>query len=179
MSTPRELIPRGSGAISTLPLGLLGFLGIKNGGEYPRELAGYYQPMFDLLDLLAANEAEEIHFANQAIGVAAGNMQAFSTPAQVPQTEVWLVRLFAARIVTGAGDALRGNLVCRRAGVPSPGNVLALSETFAAGASTFDYWTANTLPFWLGPGDELGVWVSSFTAAPAVRPAIRFARFTI
>lgn len=169
-----------AGEISKLPLGLLGLLGIKNGGAYPRELAGFYQPMLELLPWIAAANFEEANFAQNAVA-AAGNAGAFSTAVQVPQTELWYVQFASLRVFTAAGEAFSGYLAVRRFPVSSPNIVMPLSEIVTVGASINGAPAVGNLyaPFILGPGDELVGYTLSVTGAPTWRGAFRFARLPI
>lgn len=165
-------------AISRLPLGLLGFLGIKNGGEYPRELAGFYQPVLEQLGMLAGIHAEELHFANNA-APAAGVTGSFSTAMVVPNDQIWFLIAGGIRVTTGVGEAWRGTIVTRQFATASPNNVVPISETLSVGASSFDFNRGTALPIWLGPGFEVCVQTSTITGAPVLRPGFRLTRFQI
>lgn len=167
-------------SISKLPLGLLGFLGIKNGGQYPRNLGATYDPSFDMLPLLVGANFEELNFAQNAVA-AAGNAGSFSTPVQVPQTEVWYVSLASIRSFTGAGEAWSGYLGLRRFPVSSPNIVHPLSNLVTNAVASVSGVPGATLysPLILGPGDEVCGFTCTVTGAPTWRCAIRFARFPI
>jgi hypothetical protein len=165
-------------AISKLPLGILGFLGIKNGGEYPREMAGFYQPQLELLSMLAGVHAEELHLVNNALP-AAGSTGAFSTPLVVPNDQVWYVIAGGIRITTGAGEAWTGVVAIRQFGTASPNNIVPISDMVTVGASAFVNLRLAGAPIWLTPGTEVVTQTSTITGAPVSRPALRFARFQI
>jgi hypothetical protein len=172
-----------AGVVSKLPLGLLGFLGIKNAGEYPRELAGFYQPTLDLTSLLIGSNFEEFNFALGALP-AAGNAGSYSTALAVPQTEVWVVTLLCHRITSGVGEAWNGYIALRRFPVSSPNVVHALCDrlTTAVGASEVgvpQVVQPRGAPLVLGPGDEVCAFTTAITGAPQARPHIRFARFPL
>ena len=170
-----------SGEVSKLPLGLLGFLGIKNGGAYPRSLGGQYAPTIDSLPLLAGVNFEELNPGNTAVAATGGNAGSFSTGFQVPQTEVWYVTLCSAGVTTGVGEAFFGYLALRRFPVSSPNVVHAISDTITVAASIvnqpllFKY----DSPLILGPGDEVCLFTITATGAPQTRGHLRFARFPI
>lgn len=171
------------GTISKLPLGLLGFLGLKTGGEYPRELAGFYQPTLDLTALLIGANFEE---NNPGLGAvpAVGNAGSYSTAQQVPQTEIWIATLICHRITTGVGEAWNGYIALRRFPTSSPNVVHALTETLPAaiGASATgipQLVQPRGAPLVLGPGDEVCIFSTAVTGAPQVRPHLRFARFPL
>lgn len=60
--------------LNAQPTGLLGFLGIKNGGEYPQQLSAILQGTFDLAGLYEADSAIE---AGQVTGNVAGGVILF------------------------------------------------------------------------------------------------------
>lgn len=169
-----------SSPISKLPLGLLGYLGIKNGGQYPRALGGTYDPSFDMLPIIVGSNFEELNFGLGAVPAVA-NAGSYSTPLQVPQTEAWYVTMLCHRITTGVGEAWNGYLALRRFPTSSPNVVHALSDVFPAslGASLTgipQIARPTNTPLILGPGDEVCIFTTAVTGAPQVRPAIRFAR---
>lgn len=166
-------------SISKLPLGILGFLGIKNGGAYPRTLGDAYAPTLDLLNMLAGVHAEEVHVANAALP-AAGATGSFSTPMVVPFDQVWLLIAGGIRITTGVGEAWSGIIGTRQFATPSPNNVVPISDTIASiAASSFVHLRAAALPMWLTPGFEVCVQTNTLTGAPVARPAFRLARFQV
>lgn len=168
------------GVISKLPLGLLGFLGIKNGGEYPRHLLNSYAPTIDLMGLLIGANFEELNPALNA-SPATGTAGSFSTPITTPQTEIWLVTLACARITTGAGETGSGYLALRRFSTPSPNVVHALSDQLGVTASNTGIPALMKYPppLVMGPGDEICWFATLTTGAPQMRAAVRFARFPI
>jgi|SRR5687767_3091241 len=94
-------------ALNLQPFGLLSFLGIKNGGEYPQQLISTLQPTLDLWEHYVAANREEytLACANQtgAIGSATNIQITTISPTPpgeiilvagqllVPQTELWYV----------------------------------------------------------------------------------------
>lgn len=180
MSTPAEQLRRATPAISTLPVGLLGFLGLNNGGEYPRDLAGFYQPVIDGFRLLTGVNFEENNPGNGAVP-AAGNAGSYSTAQIVPQTEAWFITMLSHRVTTGAGEAWNGYIALRRFPVSSPNVVHALctiKETSFGASVTGGPQIAQHMPLIAGPGDEICVFSTLVTGAPQIRPHIRFARLT-
>lgn len=170
------------GDISKLPLGFLGYLGIKNGGAYPRQLEPNYSPSFEMLPLIVGSNFEEFNFALGAMP-AVGNAGSYSTALQVPQTEAWYVTLLSHRIFTGVGEAWNGYIALRRFPVSSPNVVHPLCDVFAAsvGASLSgvpQIARPTQTPLILGPGDEVVIFTTAITGAPQARPHIRFARLT-
>jgi hypothetical protein len=167
--------------VTKLPLGLLGFLGIKTGGQYPSELLGSYQPVLDLLPLLIGANFEDLNPGLTPLP-AAGNAGSFSAGFATPQTEVWISTLFGARVTTGGGEAWTGFLALRRFPVSSPSVVHPLSDLYTVGASTGSFPLSTKYVGWpmvIGPGDELCIFTVSMTGNPQVRGHLRFGRFPI
>jgi len=81
--------------INRQPLGLLGFLGIKNSGKYPADLNPGLNPVWDLSELYLANPSEYVQVSMTANTV--GNQ---ATVIQVPNGEVWWVSHAGVRSAT-------------------------------------------------------------------------------
>jgi hypothetical protein len=168
------------GDSSKLPLGLLGFLGIKNGGQYPRQLLTEYRPTLDLMGLLIGANFQE---ANPALTTApaTGNAGSFSTPFVCPQTEIWLVTLACVRMTTAAGETGSGYMAMRRFPVTSPNVVHALSDQLGVTASNtaIPALLKYPPPLIMGPGDEI-VWFATLTTGtPQMRGHFRYGVFPI
>jgi hypothetical protein len=154
--------------ISKLPIGLLGFFGIKNGGQYPQSIVPAIQPTLELGPILAANYNESIAVpCTAALGFVTGNILASGLAAVVPASELWWVSAVSVQTFTGAGDSFTGALELRaqQTGGASVWH-RALSPEYTQGASL-----TRTLPgsqpdgFWAQPGDTFGVWYSAVTNA--------------
>lgn len=91
-------------SINRTPLGLLGFLGIKNSGRYPQNLTGELVPTWDLAQLYLNASAQYAQFVTTSTGT--GYLPLFS----VPNGETWWVTDFSADIATGAGETWQGTL---------------------------------------------------------------------
>jgi hypothetical protein len=171
--------------ISKLPLGLLGFFGIKNGGQYPQTLGNSISPTMDLTEMLAAN-----HYANYvyiaaptAVGFTQATAAISGVPQSVPDNEVWFISSMSMHLTTGVGDAYNASPVVRtfQAGGASAW-YRVLAAPFTIGASTNIMYP---LPFmengsrWLSPGDLFGFWANSFTLATniAINIQVRVTRF--
>lgn len=161
-----------SGIISTVPIGLLGLLGIKNDGSYPRALAEFFQPTMDMLPWLAGNRAREL--ANEAVG-------AFSTTGLkpgaggltvVPPDQVWLVHGANAQATITATDMLVGACAVTRAfGAQRQMINRAIhldrsSATDAAQAAAFQSCIPG--PFLMFPGDQIELFVADLTTAGTI-----------
>ena len=141
--------------ISKLPLGLLGFLGIQAGGKYPSLLGDTIAPTWDLLNLLAGAHATGIS------GVAIPNLAVgFNTVGLVvPETEIWYVTMCHAVAATGAAEAASFALAVE----PSVGAAVGLTSNVIIGANEASWFATVYEPFWLSPGDDLGIQCSAFT----------------
>lgn len=156
--------------ISKLPLGLLGFFGIKNGGQYPQTVGNVILPQLDMGEMLAANYHERLgtNIAVAAIGFTALNVVATGLPAVVPQAELWHVMNATAITFTGIGDAITYVPTVRNSQSGSASNyhrALAYEITQAASLNRQTPCTFDNGSRWLVPGDQLGLWVSALTNA--------------
>ena len=156
--------------ISRLPLGLLGFFGIKNGGQYPQTIGNVILPQLEMQGILHANYHENLGSTTGAGGITAlGFKQLNDTvtglPLIVPASELWFVGCVTAVVFTGVGDSFTGTLMVRatQAGSASAWN-RAVSDEITAVASQ-----GRNLPaqrdFWLAPGDQIGAHISAFVNA--------------
>lgn len=156
--------------ISKLPLGLLGFLGIKSFGQYPNSLGSQISPGLDLLGLFSGAHAE--HANGGAVNAAAG----YNTVAlTVPQNEIWYVTMAHAVATLGAGTAITMQLAVQ----PSVGADIVLTELLTGGASAGSIMSPLLREVWLGPGDDLGIRVGAFTGVVPINARCRRIVFTI
>jgi hypothetical protein len=162
----RELSPA---VISKLPIGLLGFFGIKNGGQYPQSIVAAIQPTLELGPILAANYNEMLAVSPiAALGFVTGNFVASGLAAVVPASELWWVSSISLQAFTGAGDSMTGAAEIRNTQTGSASVWhRAVSPEFTQGANL-----TRTLPcaldttgFWAQPGDTFGFWYSAVTNA--------------
>ena len=155
--------------ISKLPLGLLGFFGIKNGGEYPQTLGHSISPTFDQLELLAINYRELLAMSvvPAGLGFTAQVNLTLGITAVVPSNEVWLLNTYSVNLFTGAGDSITCSTEIRNFQSATASNWhRAMSDQLTQGASlnTMRQCAITGTP-WLAPGDQFGVWVSALTNA--------------
>jgi len=152
--------------ISRLPLGLLRFLGIQSGGQYPLALRPELGTVWDTFQLLHANHHELIQQTNAA--VAAAGMLTLAN-FFVPNGEVWFVRAASLQITTGAGEAWAGVLEWIPFGAPAAGSFghpLCRAEANAASQTiTLGSMSVGGDGFFMGPGDILGIRTISLTGA--------------
>jgi hypothetical protein len=164
--------------VSKLPYGLLGLLGIKNGGKYPGYLGDTIIPTFDgnWMQLLLGSWGEEFHIAAGTTAAGPGAFQSFNTALVVPTGEVWYVGLMSVRVSTGAGETITTNIATRRPNAAAGSNHISVSDPVSVIASQFADLRMPE-PFYAGPGDEIGMWIQAASGAgPTVRPDIRFLR---
>jgi len=158
--------------INKLPLGLLGFLGIKNGGRYPEELSNILSGTWDLgpLYLNANSETRADVLAIAAIG-----SQAFWT---VPTGEAWWVQLASAATGTlGAGVTIELGLQTTDAA-----GLVTIAVSPMSGPRTVGARCAQSLPqpVLVGPGATFGINCTQLAAGPVnVTVATRFARLLL
>ena len=149
--------------LSRQPDGLLGFLGIKNGGRNPQFLIETVQPTFDLYAHYL-NTAPEYGYVDSTV-VLGASIIFLANPG-----EILYVTDFNVEAVTVAGQAIRYDL---RRGRQNVGDV-ALTAPTNIGASSFTSLSFNQ-PIWLMPDEWLGIGASLVTAGPVQTYA--YARF--
>lgn len=150
--------------LNRAPDGLLGFLGIKNGGKNPQFLAPYCQPVFDLYDHYL-NTAPEYVFVSAALS-SGDNIQLLAEAG-----EVLYVTSFSVSASPGVGEAVSYQL---GRGMQNAGSV-SLTSTLVLGASTFQG-IAFTDPLWLMPNEWVGTRVLSVTGVVDGFFSARFVR---
>lgn len=153
------LAPRG---LSKLPLGLLGFFGVKNGGDYPQEIGSVIVPTLALEGLLAINYAEKLAVscvAPAGAAIVAGVVVATGLPAVVPANENWFVASVSAAAFTGVGDSWTGSGMrqSRQTGAASNWHHVITPEITNAASQNRMLPGAYPDGFWAGPGDSF-VW---------------------
>jgi len=140
--------------ISRIPAGLLGFLGIKNAGQYPSDISQVLLPTWDLASLYLQYGAQ--------LGGDSGtvNVSGYNVVATCPPGEVWCLHNLAMSVTTGAGDQWTGGLGRSKT---SGGTTVPLSGSGAIGASNNVLLNAQALPTFLTPGENLGLITLSVT----------------
>jgi len=158
-------------AINRQPAGILGLLGIKNGGEYPRDLSNVLVPTWDMTDLYLLNASEYLTRTDNA--TVPGTIQ---TDGPVPG-EVWAVTEFGAR----TGNLAAAETIQFALGLFGPGTApvyVPLTSVSSASAVAGDRAQAAILrPVRLNPGETLGVFITDITTVGNV-PVITSLRFT-
>jgi len=160
------------GAINRLPLGLLGFLGIKNGGRYPDDISNILSPVWDLRELYQQSNSE-IDNVIQAVS-ATGN----SSYTTVPNGEAWYV--FQQSAVTG--DLTAGQSLAMTTNWTDPASLVNISTGPETRTATVGQRCVAVLgtPYYAAPGSKLGVTVTVLAAGPVnVRLVTRFARLLL
>lgn len=131
-----------NGPISTLPIGLLGLLGIKNEGHNPSDLGDVVLPQLNMLPWYAMQAFEQLA-DNAACITGAHGDNISSTRFLVPAGQTWLVRgfqcycgvaatdvaVFAATVLQSLNGQfypfLQGPTVGYQAGLTAPGGAAA------------------------------------------------------
>ena len=155
--------------INKHPSGLLGFLGIKNGGRYPQAMTDFLQPVMELRDwYLSANEvAPRVDFQDiDNIGY-----QAYYT---VPISEYWVINQATAfnfgTLI--ANQKLRLSIASTKPGgntvVLSPSPVQADEGRLTVGLSR---------RIFVSPGETVGILVNELQGGPiSIGLALRYTR---
>jgi hypothetical protein len=161
-------------AINRLPLGWLGFLGIKNGGQYPSETSQVLSPVWDLTQLYTFGNSE---IDNVVQAIAAVGNTSYTT---VPNGEAWLVlQQSAATDTLGAGQSFRAAL-----NWTDPAALVNIETSQVNPTATVGerYVIANFAKdcYLAGPGSRLGITCTVLVAGPVnFRLKTRFARFSL
>lgn len=156
------------GQLNRQPAGILGFLGIKNFGRSPDELATILAGTWDLSNWYLANAAQYT--------VAAGTITATGGLAvhTVPTGKVWSVMGWDCQIITGAGDTVQYSFAQIQPGGTLPRLVYGNQENVAASQNTRRGLELYVSPLIVMPGESLGLSVQNFTGAAAFSSVIRF-----
>lgn len=135
-------------AISRIPAGLLGFLGIKNGGQYPQRLTQ------DLVGVWNLRE-QYLEYGAQLGGAVGGvSVAGYGVTVAPPAGEVWCLHDIGCSFTVGAGETWTGAL-CRSQ--TSGGTTVPISPGLTVPASSSGVLVANHVPVYLCPGDNLGL----------------------
>jgi hypothetical protein len=158
--------------VNRLPLGLLSFLGIQNGGRYPDTLLPALAPVLDLGNHYV-NTNREYLTGSSAIAALAS-----TTIHTVPSGQWWYcchASLFTATL--GAGQAYGGVLaLLDAAGLVT--TMLSSSVPAVSGAGAV--FVNQARGFWAGPGERLGVYTTHLAAGPvSTGVSLAFARFAM
>jgi len=134
--------------INALPTGILGFLGIKNGGRYPQHLGETLTPVWDLANLYLEANAQ---YTDDAGTINAdGEVRVFT----VPEGQVWWVSELVGYITTGAGESLDAFALTRFAS--GPVQWLSITPGIAVPANQDSAILVMDRPRFLQPGEGLG-----------------------
>lgn len=156
--------------ISRIPAGLLGFLGIKNGGEYPQEIAKILAPTWELRELYLEYGAQ--------LGGATGSVNAagYLAVATCPPGEVWCLHDIGCSFDVGAAEAWNGSL-CRSS--TSGGTTVPISASSSVPASTRVVTIAPHVPVYLTPGENLGLLTLAVTGTMDYYLTFRYSVMTM
>jgi hypothetical protein len=163
----------GSPPINTLPSGLLHLLGIKSGGQYPRDLASTLAPVLDLTDWYGVAHDETVTSNNVLTATGSNTL----TNGSVPNNELWFVRQVTFRVVVGAAEAI----AIEPAWMQDPNGTLPqiIGSERVLPASTTASCFMSIVPFFATPGSSVRAVVNSITGSIDVALAMRVSRFEI
>lgn len=162
----------GVSGINRVPGGLLGFLGIKNGGETPKQLATTLAPVWDLSPIYFNSNAEQ---RADVLAIAGIGSQSFLT---VPNGEAWIILQSSAATGTlGAGQTIELQLQTTDAA-----GLVTIATCPMSGSRTVGQRCAvnQPAPVWVGPGATWGINCTQLVAGPVnVTLATRFVRLQL
>lgn len=171
-----------SGEINRVPAALLSLLDMKARGNSPRDLSGTLTATIDLFDLYTLDRRVVAVGQAGPITSVGGFFDSSSPQATlVPQNEYWYVHHVTCRALAPLNGAT-GALVFRPFWRTVNQRIHVLGEIAASQVWTNgDRPSANyERPFWMGPGDVLGVAVerfAAFTVAPDIAIETLITRF--
>jgi hypothetical protein len=162
--------------INTLPLGLLGFLGIKNGGQYADTLGPTLLPTLEQAGWYFANRAEVLTATTTANAVGSWF---FGTTFDVPQSQIWIV--LDSAVYTNALLGSEAAELVQVIDFPTTGNVPCfIGDAGPRKISTGHRATAskNREYIWMPPGSRFGFFATELTTAGTitVQGNLRFVR---
>jgi hypothetical protein len=110
------------GPVQVIPPGLMGYFNLKNHGQNPDVLQGFYQPVLESRDWLLAANLEQVQGYRE---LGTGTFVNFFSPPQpngqpivVPPNEFWFVWDIIFHVVLGAGDVVASMAVGWRVHAP-------------------------------------------------------------
>jgi len=162
--------PFGVSGINRIPQGLLGFLGIKNGGENPRQLSNVLVPVWETRDLYTFTNSE---ISSVILGIAALGSQGYVT---IPTGELWLILQQSASSDTlTAGQSLEFST-----NWTDPAAVVNIETGLTSGVRTVGarVTAVSQRAYYASAGSQVGINCTQLAAGPVnVRLKTRFARF--
>lgn len=156
-------------SISRIPAGILGFLGIKNGGQYPQRLTADLVPTWDLSALYLAYGAQVAGLTSNFNSI--GYTQCISPP----PGEVWVLHDFSVAAQAGAGEAAK---ICLARAPNAAVNVVDISDQVDITASTTKV-AVLMRPIILCPGDTAGFSAYDLTGTISIYAAWNYTILTM
>jgi hypothetical protein len=161
--------------INTLPIGLLDLLGIKSGGEYPRDLSQQLGSSIELLDFYLNARAENL--SSGGFTVAATGFQTVAAFA-VPANELWWVHRYSLRYVTGAAEAISAEPMWMF-DVLGTQTIQILNSPTTLGATANGSSFMASPPLLAPPNSQAAYVVNSITGVIDLAAYLRITRFRI
>lgn len=153
------------GQINRLPDGVLGFLGIKNFGQMPRDLSQVLSGSWELRDFYL--NVNPTYGASSLVALALGGSFAFT----VPNNEIWWVTDFS---VFHNAAAASSNVVCACRFGQRVADQVMISESYRVTALTANQFNCSTLPLILSAGESIGWSCPELTGTGQAQSAIRY-----
>jgi len=154
--------------INRQPVGLLGFLGIKNGGRNPQTLGEVLVPQWDLSELYLNSSPQYVEVISTEAGVG------YTVAIGPPQGELWYVFDAGLEVGTGVGVTWSGYLARAAAN-----NAIAVPMTDLYSVVASSRVTLSIKhPVVLAPGESLGWNTRAVAGVASVYYAARYAVLT-
>lgn len=153
--------------MSKLPIGLLGFLGIKNGGQYPQTLGNVLLPQIELLDMIASNYRVPSIFVSNPVAIGFTPQTLNAVAVVVPPGELWYLMSASVSVFTGVGDSITCSSVIRSPQTASAGTSNRVMSPIITQAANLSTHHPGILVGgrWLCPGDAMNTHVSAIVSA--------------
>lgn len=156
--------PLSPAVISKLPQGLLGFFGIKNGGQYPQTIGNVIVPTLGMWDMITSNYFENVwgYFGANTVGFHQINDAVTGVPIQVPNSELWYVHALSLHVIAGVGETANYSCAIRstQTGTANPW-YRAITDRVAIAASTTQLTRGEEFPIWASAGDQFGIFIDT------------------
>lgn len=158
--------------VNRQPEGLLGFLGIKNGGRNPQALGDVIAPTWAATEMYLSPPS--LWDANSGTETSTGGVITHT----VPDGKVWYVHGYSVRFTTPAGDAISAT-ACMIPSSAAATIFVAMGDTLTlvAGAIAQGGHTSFNRPQWLFSGDSVGYTCDYILTAVSV-PWNAYIRYT-
>ncbi len=159
-----------AGRINRIPVGLLGFLGLKSAVDYPSELSNVLAPTFDLLELYAI---QNVTYAQASGTIATGTIQFGPGAFSQPRGPILVLNFGVQADCSAAGSQAVVTIGIGQTAtslfVPCADSVVVNNRNGSTGIAR---------PLWIGENETVAVNFRDVTLVPTYVASIRYAQFS-